>query len=433
MEVESEEEEILRTNDSEEEEDEDKCNADDCPKPDLVPPKKNWTKSYTARPIKPPPTASITHVDTFKWLNRFITTTSHMFVCHDTLEYIRNERYPSDVYKNAYLKLYGNAYELFIRDCKFYITTFFLNNHHEAAEWYPQEEVVKQTNYDTISTILHLTMRDGQPLLYHILEAMHHTLFIGITTSDVLNVKNMINQEASFKKGAIMKKRYSWKSEERKIPAVVSTSTDSVQDMFSNLYKYDTPKFITQELSHELYIKDFERNILNLKKPITDYVDCVSNLRLLTKDFATVLYNSNSPNLQHLANVDGSEADVEEFLQISLKYIHGDIFWNMKKRDMKRQRCRLTCFKMQDVYVWVNGLVYDKKSRFQLESLIDKYKMGTHHILTFDYVYNTKLNGLHGDTVRLVIRYILSRRSFELLQKDIVVCNKLSYKKMMPS
>lgn len=42
-------------------------------------------------------------LENYKWLNRFKTTTCHMFLCHyNGVEYVRNERFPADVYIKTY-------------------------------------------------------------------------------------------------------------------------------------------------------------------------------------------------------------------------------------------------------------------------------------------------------------------------------------------
>lgn len=366
-------------------------------------------------------------VTTYKWLNRFKTTTCHMFVCHNVVEYVRNERFPSEVFQKNYHSQYGDAYELFLKDSKFYITTKLLQLTNAYASLYPKQPVVRHADTKTMALILQLNMPDGDTLFQHIMEAMFCTLFVGVSNTD--RVRRRINTPSTKAMCDVINQKYSWKSESRKVKAMYKhelIQENDLQKLFDVLYATDEmPVFNQVDLVHEHYLKDFRQNVIQLKKSVTAYVDCVTNMKLLIKDLATVLYNGENKNLQDLVNIEGSEEEVNKFMILSKQHPNGHVILNLKPRVTSTQKYRLNCFKMDTVHVWVNSMVYSKKNCLDLPALLERHKWGTHFVLSFDYVYNSLLSKLHSEVVKLVVRYILSRHSFENLEKDIDVNPKV--------
>lgn len=373
-------------------------------------------------------TTASTLVDQYKWLNRFKTTTCHMFLCINSIEYVRNERYPSEVYLKKYHNLYGNAFEVLIRDCKFYITTKLLQNLNANANYYPSEPVVKHADLIRISYILRMKMKDGDTLRQHILEALFNTLVIGVSNNEITSLKERLLSSQSRVRCDTIRKNYSWKSEDKKTRNL-PVAPNQIQYLFHIMYKNKCPTFTeVLDLQASQYLADFEQKVKQLKKPVTSYIDCVSNVRLTIKELAAVLYCCNDESIIYLKNVDGDTEEVEQFLNLSMAHPKGDVILNLKTKDTNSQRYRLNCFKLNDVHVWVSSLVYSKTCQFDLESLIIKQNWGTHHIVTFKYVYNSLLNRYHSEVVKLVIRYILSKRPFYMLQNDLKVNSKFIYK-----
>nr|QDW81068.1 ie-1 [Cydia pomonella granulovirus] len=394
--------------------------------------------------------------ENYKWFNKFKTTTCHMFVCHSRVEYVKNERFPAEVYMQKYHELYGNAFEMTIKDAKFYITTRLLQLLKVDFMWHPAESIIKHVDSVTSARILNLRMRDGYTVQQHLIEKLFYVLLIGLGPRDISAVMERINSNKATERCQAIQSKYSWRSEERKLKNVFqrnstvasvtaningsnsnttchTTNNKSIEKMFELLYKNgNTPRFLEdKELAHELYYRNFHQNVCQLKKHVTDYMDKVSNVRLLIKDLAMVLYkHEQKKELQNLKNEYGTEADVEEFMRLSVAHPRGDVVFNMKVRDTNTQRYRINCFRMDSVHVWVNSMVYSDVQQFNLKKMIQRHRWGTHHILQFDYMYNSMMSKLHAEVSKLVIRYVLSRRSFDLLQND---CSKLklSYKKIV--
>nr|ADO85431.1 ie-1 [Pieris rapae granulovirus] len=374
-------------------------------------------------------------LENYKWLNRFRTTTCHMFLCHyNGVEYVRNERFPADVYIKTYHQKYGNAFEVLIKDSKFYITTNLLQYNRANSAYYPQEHVTKHVDLTKIAPILQFKMKDNATLHQHIVEAMINTLFIGVSHRDTILIKERVKCN---EKCNLIKNQYSWKSEDRKIknvPSPIQKPHTQIEHLFKILYKnndYYVFKKNLGSLDHCKYLVDFQHNVNQLKKPVTGYSDHISTVKMLIKDLTILLYQSNNDDLQNLKNIEGGEEDVDEFMRTSLNYPKGDVIFNMKTKDTNSQRYRLNCFKIDSVYIWVNSMVYSKTNKFNLESMISKYKWGTHYILSFDYMYNSFMSKLHSEVVKLVLRYIVSSRSFDLLENDIKCNPKLLYKRLL--
>lgn len=370
----------------------------------------------------------------YKWLNRFKTTTYHMFLCtYDGLQYVRNERYPEEVYMKHYHTVNGNAYEMLLRDCKFYLTTKLLQCTKQNTTMYPARSVVKHVDLKIVAPLLQIQLRDGNTLHQHIMEAVINTFFIGASVEDVKVVKQRLSLPASDSRIANVCKKYSWKSEDRKVKELcVYKENEHIKLLFDIMYKNNKCyKFSTDAtLCHGEFIKEFNYNVLQLKKPVTEHIDNVSQIKMMVKSLAILLYKNDTNDLQDLKDIKGDEKDIEEFLCVSLNYPFGDVIFNMKTKDTNSQRYRLNCFKMDKVYVWVNSMVY-KTSKFDLEGIIEKYSRGTHYVLSFNYVFNSMLSKLHSEVVKLVLRYILCRRDFCLLENDIRVNPKITYKRIM--
>nr|AUF81976.1 ie-1 [Cryptophlebia leucotreta granulovirus] len=391
-----------------------------------------------------PPSPNDDVSENHKWFNKFKTTTCHMFVCHSSIDYVKNERFPAEVYLQKFHSLYGNAFEITIKDSKFYITTKMLQLLKVDSMWYPTESIIKHVDSVTSARILKLRMRDGYTVQQHMVEQLFYVLLIGLGPSDISSVMERINSNKAVDRRKNIQTKYSWRSEERKLKnsnSIINTTQiknevggeKSYKKLFEILYSNGmVPKFVEDKsLNHELYYDNFYQNMLQLKKRVLRHMDCVSNVRLLIKDLVMILYDLEKKNdLHNLKNEDGTEQDVEDFMILSKNYPNGDVIFNMKVRDTNTQRYRINCFKMDNVYVWVNSMVYSDVQRFNLEKMLQKHKWGTHFILQFDYMYNSMLSKLHAEVTKLVIRYILSKRPLELLEQD-VKNTKLRYKKIV--
>ncbi|AAP85643.1 ie-1 [Adoxophyes orana granulovirus] len=375
-------------------------------------------------------------VNSYKWLNRFRTTTSQMFLCHSNVEYVRNERYPAQVYINKYHKLYGNAYEVILRDCKFYITTVFLKS--VDVTTLPNEPVTKHFDSYLLAQIINRKLRDGVSLRDHMIESMYNTMMVGILDADNVSVRSRLNNKDSIERSKRMNNLYSWKSENRKVQEeeknmqMDNAKDDTVLNLFEAVYENkNVPSFvIDKSLCYDDYINEFQHKVCELKKNITTYVDCVTNVRLMIKDLASLLYDNNNINFDKLINILGDESDVSKFMKTTKLYPIGDVILNMKYKYTVNQRYRVNCFKMNNVYVWINSMVYSKTKSFDLENMLNEYKTGKHYIISFKYMYNSLLNKMHAEVVKLVLRYIISRRDFDLLQKDCCIHNKIIFKKI---
>ncbi|AKN80769.1 immediate early protein 1 [Diatraea saccharalis granulovirus] len=362
-------------------------------------------------------------LEKYKWLNRYKTTTYHMFLCYDTVEYVRNERFPADVYITKYANKHGNAYELFIKESKFYITTKLLQLLKVDSSQWPKETVVRHVDLEHISNIICLKMRDGNTLLQHIIEAMFNTILIGLNSTDVQAVKERIVSKESKERLGKMMKLYSWKSENRKALAIINKSTlsetDQVKELFQMTYKTQPTFVFDPNITPNYYLKLFHDN-LQIQKTFEN-LDRVSQARLEIKSLVAVLYDTsiNPFYLYNLNDVRGNEGAVEEFIRLSREHPMGDVILNMKKNSSDQQRYRLNCFKLNTTHVWISSMVYKNGKDLDLKEIISKYKWGTHYIISFTYMYNSLLNKYHTETTKLVIRYILSKRSFNFLKDDI--------------
>ncbi|AAM70204.1 immediate early protein 1 [Phthorimaea operculella granulovirus] len=376
----------------------------------------------------------------YKWLNTFKTTTFHMFLCHTQIEYIKNERYPAVVYENEFYDTYGNAYEVLINGCKFYITTELLSKIKTDIE--SPRDIVTKIDYEQFTPLLQCVMADGATLLQHMCEAMFYTMVVGIPNEDVQCVLKRISMDKCEK----IRTKYSWRSEMRKIRKKKEKNCDDVEDetlrkfhkllknsvevSFDAFYKKGRiPNFIVDTtLNHAMYSVEFMLNVFSLKKRITTYVDCVSNLRLMIKDMIGTLYRCDADDFENVCDVVGDYTDVQKFIAKSKSYPKGDVIFSFKQKGDPRYDCRINCFKMDTVHVWVNGTVNKmKKPDIDLPRMLD---FGTHHIVSFDHMHNSLLRKAHAETVRLVMRYIISRRCLDLLKNDIDKLPKLHYTKI---
>lgn len=378
-------------------------------------------------------------MENIKWMKHFKTTTYHMFLCHrNGLMYVKNERFSSDVYIHTYYKLYGNAYELTLKDCKFYITSDLIASWmHIHKDWLPPNPVTKDFEYPLVAQMMLMNLIDGHSLQHHIIEAMINTLFVGVTNEDIQSIKNKLSDHTNTTKIEDIKQNYSWKSENRKIKNLFNAqcvssndSNNNLINMFDILYRDVNVLFKFRRnvyLYYDSYISDFKNNVLQLKRSVTGYTDPVSNLKLVVKDMALLMYSNTTPAMLEFKNVEGDHIDAEHFLVLSKQNPHGDVILNMKLQHTNTVKFRLCCFKIDDVHVWINSMVYNTPNKLCLENIINKHKWGKHYIIGFSYMYNAYLSKMYSDVIKLVIRYILSSRQIDLIQTDIASCSKLTY------
>ncbi|AGQ20265.1 ie-1 [Clostera anastomosis granulovirus A] len=389
-------------------------------------------------------------INSFKWLNRLKSTTFHMFICHPfAVDYVKNERYPADVYAITYAGIYGNAFELLVRDCKFYITTSLLRQCKTDKSWYPQETVVKHIDTCKMSLLLQLRLTDNATLQCHIVEAMINTMFVGLSVDDVVTLRMRMSTKESCVSCMDIQNRYSWKSEERKVKHVSTSTTTTTadntststmmfvshnnksqcDDLFDTMYANKCQYFFKTDTSliHDDYIVDFFWHLNRHRKPVTGYLDYVSNAKMIAKDLAAIMFDGHIAPLQDLKNVEGCHKDVDDFMRLSAAHPHGDVLLCMKTSDTNSQKYRLNCFRTGHTHVWINSLVYSNIKRLDLQDVIKKYNWGVHHVVTFDYMYNSKMSKVHTVVVKLIMRYILSKRDLALLNEDFKICKKIKY------
>lgn len=363
----------------------------------------------------------------YRWLSRFNTTTFNMFICHDLFEYIRNERYCDDLYHTTYRYLYGNAFEIFTNNCKFYVTERFLtlNNVHKSL--FPNEAVVKQGHLTKVAYLLDLKTVNGVSLKTHIINAMNRSNCLGLSIVDKNNaIKCMSNDYMD----SVMEEKYCWNSEDRKVKVCKAPVKECpIEALFRKFFSENSPpSFKTMPLNHNEYYKEFVRCMESDKKIISDYYDSVTNLKWLFKDIAAVLCTVKG--LKNLNTVDGDTDEVIKFLRESKKRDVGHMFLHLKIKETKRERFRLNCFKMDKEHVWINSMVFSKINKdecIDVKNIIKQHCFGTHHIINIGYVFNTKLTKYHTNVTKHVVRYILSRRKFNLLKYDVANQKHLNY------
>ncbi|AER41461.1 IE-1 [Epinotia aporema granulovirus] len=363
----------------------------------------------------------------YRWLTRFNTTTFNMFICHDVFEYIKNERFCDGLYNTSYRYLHGNSFEIFMNNCKIYVTERFLILNNADKSLFPDEGVVRQGHLTKVARLLDLKTADGISLKSHIINAMNLSNCIGLSSVDKNNARAcMINDYMD----RVMEEKYCWKSEDRKVKVYKAPVKEcQIEALFRKFYSERAPpSFKTMSLNHNEYYKDFMRCMDSDKRVVGDYYDSVTNLKWFIKDIAAVLCNIKG--LKHLGTVDGDTDEVIKFVRESKKHDVGHMFLHLRIKETKRERFRLNCFKMDKEHVWINSMVFSKTNKdecINVKNIINQQRYGTHHIINIDYVFNTKLTKYHTNVTKHVIRYILSRRKFNLLKYDVVNQKHLHY------
>nr|ALN41939.1 ie-1 [Cnaphalocrocis medinalis granulovirus] len=377
-------------------------------------------------------------MENIKWMKHFKTTTYHMFLCHrNGLMYVKTNVFIRRVHTHI-LQLYGNAYELTLKDCKF--TSQATSSHRGCTSTKIGYRLIlspKDFEYPLVAQMMLMNLIDGHSLQHHIIEAMINTLFVGVTNEDIQSIKNKLSDHTNTTKIEDIKQNYSWKSENRKIKNLFNAqcvssndSNNNLINMFDILYRDVNVLFKFRRnvyLYYDSYISDFKNNVLQLKRSVTGYTDPVSNLKLVVKDMALLMYSNTTPAMLEFKNVEGDHIDAEHFLVLSKQNPHGDVILNMKLQHTNTVKFRLCCFKIDDVHVWINSMVYNTPNKLCLENIINKHKWGKHYIIGFSYMYNAYLSKMYSDVIKLVIRYILSSRQIDLIQTDIASCPKLTY------
>lgn len=371
---------------------------------------------------------------TYKWLSMYESTSIHMYVCHEEMEYVRNERFAAEVYKELYHKKHGNAYEFYVKQIKLMITTDLLQMNGVATDMLPTEPVDRTKDMEKLSYFLHCKTSNGLTLKQQLVYALHSVNLIGLGFSEIQELNSRLPTYVTVKTMADLKSKYNWKSEDDKVRRVRSGGDNPsfltpVQLMFKLSFDEGSIVFRTAStLDHSNYVQLFHHAHSTNKKDL-DYVDCVSNLKWLHRDIVNMLCDR--PALGNMKAFESDETEVEEFLQLSHLNPVGHLIFHTKTKHRNREHYRLNCFRMDRVHVWVNSMVFDKKDaskRLDLEGMIERSNWGTHYIIRIHYVYNLKLAKLHTEAVKLVVRYILERRDFNLLHRDLASHPKMELK-----
>lgn len=374
-------------------------------------------------------------VDTCRWLSMYTTTSNHMVVCHKEMEYVKNIRFGSTVYKDKFHAEYGNAYEIHINSVKLYVTAMCLSYNNTPAQLYPREDVQKNKNSTAISYLLNLKTDNGLTILTQTVLMFHAINMLSLSTAHINTIHMALPDVVTHRLMSHMKKSYSWKSEHQKIGIIKNkpkpqptTSFTNIEQLFSAclppimLRKDDTLKYLQ-------YIKEFDETMLSSSAAVNAAVDVVTHVKWLFSAIIKAVYINPPAVLFKLKPFDGTETEVFEFMTLSKTHPACNVILHTRAPFTGKEHYRLNCFKLDNVHVWINSMVFDKEeiNKLDLLKILKSVEWGTHHIISFRYTHNQKMKQMHIESVKLVIRYILTRRDFAKLSEDVKRYPKIKY------
>ncbi|AKR17483.1 IE-1 [Mocis latipes granulovirus] len=386
---------------------------------------------------KAPSTSSPSHnwpapnINTCRWISMYSTTSNHMVLCHTELMYVRNIRFGTSEYIKKYYSNYGKTYEVYINSVKLYITTTFLKLNDVPLDLYPVEIVEKIKDAAAISYLLNLRTHNKQTLLTQLILLFHSINLLSLSSEQIDTVHEALPNFVTHRLLAHMKKNYNWKSEVYKVSKIKTTCAhNNILLLFkASTYEHNKPLEYRKDngCTHSHYVREFHEAIQ--LKNITSPPDSVTHVKWLFSAIVKSVIINPPQELFRLKLQDCTFNDIEEFLRVSKLHPMANVILHTRAPFTGKEHFRLNCFKLNKIHVWINSMVFDKDETRQVnvKQIVMDVAWGDHHIVSFKHTHNQKLKQMHMETVKLVIRYILERRNFTKLAKDVSRYNKISY------
>lgn len=374
-------------------------------------------------------------INTFRWLSMLSTTSNHMIVCHRSLNYVKNIRFGSSVYKEQYHHVFGHAYELHVNSVKLYVSATCLAYNKVPLELFPREEVQKIKDKTAISYLLNLKTDNDQTILTQLILIFHSINLLCLPTAQVDTINSILPSFVTHALLDRMRDNYNWKSEDLIIKKIKTPPAEVQRKQRSHLQIlfrafYNNGKFVQHRrennFEHALYIKEFNNTLLSQNTAATDFV---SHVKWLFSSIVKALYLNPPQHLFRLKPFDSTETEVMEFMHYSKLNTQCNALLHTKTPFTGKEHYRLNCFKINKVHVWVNSMIFNKcdTSTFNLHKILEASRWGIHHIIYFRYSHNQKLKQMHNETVKLIIRYIVTDRDLCKLANDVEVHPKIRY------
>ncbi|ABQ51950.1 ie [Spodoptera litura granulovirus] len=365
--------------------------------------------------------------ETLKWVQSFSSSSQHLIICHDAMEYVKNVRFPANVYKKSYHKIYGNAYELHINQVKIMITTALLKLNGVEENKYPKIAVHKNKDDAATAYMLQLKTANNMKILPQLVMFFHAFNIINLPESAYNTVTNSIDKFINYEGVAFIKNRY--KPIEELVRPKKECTLSPIETLFNAFCnkKYQMRYKEENGLDHDRYIKEYECAASN--KQYSSSTDSVTHVKWFFSHIIKTLFNVIPPRVMRLKTFDSTQQTVADFLYHSQLNNSGHVVYHTRAPFTGKEHFRLNCFKMDKTHVWINSMIYES-SKLDLIELVKKSDWGIHYIITFQPQYNQKLKQMHNEVMKLVMRYILQRRDFNLLQKDVTIYSKLKFTKI---
>lgn len=367
-------------------------------------------------------------INTCRWISMYTTTSNHMVICHNDLDYIRNIRFGSSVYIEKFYNKYGNTYEVYINSVKLYITTTLLKLNNTPPDLYPNNTVEKIKDVAAISYLLNLHTQNGQTIINQLILLFHSINLLSLSSDQIDSINSTLPTFVTHRLLAHMKKNYNWKSELYKISKI--KTTPSQQTHIQLLFKACTYKPLEyrkdETFVHSRYVHEFYDAIQSTTSTTTSTPDPVTHVKWLFSAIVKSVIVNPPVTLFRLKTFDCTTLDIAEFVRASQSHPLANVILHTRAPFTGKEHFRLNCFKLNKIHVWVNSMVFDKDEhkRVDLKHIIMDVAWGEHYIISFKYIHNQKLKQMHIETVKLIIRYILERRNFTKLAKDVTRCSK---------
>nr|AXS01027.1 ie-1 [Spodoptera frugiperda granulovirus] len=375
-------------------------------------------------------------IDTCRWLSMYTTTSNHMVVCHSEMQYVKNVRFGSTVYKDKFHAEYGNAYEVHINSVKLYITVKCLSNNNVPTQLYPREDVQKNKNSAAVSYLLNLKTNNGLTIMTQTILMFHAINMLSLSTAHINTIHMALPDVVTHRLMSHMKKSYSWKSERQKIGTIKNkpkpqqpTSTTNVIHQLFNAFLPTILLRRDDSLRYSRYIKEFDEAMMSATGTTNSVVDLVTHVKWLFSAIVKAVFIDPRAVLFRLKPFDSTETEVFEFMTQSKIHSNCNVVLHTRAPFTGKEHYRLNCFKLDHVHVWINSMVFDKEesNRLDLLSILKTVSWGSHHIISFRYTHNQRMKQMHIESVKLVIRYILTRRDFAKLAEDVGRHPKIKY------
>ncbi|QBQ01559.1 ie-1 [Hyphantria cunea granulovirus] len=366
-----------------------------------------------------------------RWLSKFKSTTVHMFICHEYIEYFKNVRHASSVYKKGFHFRYGNAYELHINHCKVFVTTSCLQANGYGANKMPQKPI--EENVDQIAEANLIQCQIKCKVTHQVASIQAHlvTYFNAINTIGLSQQDNdyVTSQSDSNVKNLakFVGNNYSWKSEDGKVRKIKSNYFDepTLFDLFKSCARIMLKFKCTPLMYHNLYFPAFE---CALRAEPNNYTDSVTNVTWVYKSILKAVSGCAFEELTRIKHFDCDPDNVLNFMDLSKRAVDAHVLYHAKAKFTGKEQHRLNCFKINDTHIWINSVVYkNSANNLPLIDLLNSTGWGVHHIISLDYMNNQELKRIHVECVRFVVRYIMERRDLKLLRHDITKQDKLRY------